>query len=129
MKLSTMMYIVLANQKNGWYLGFTHKSNCYESRIEKCAQNLKEFAFFFKTENDAKAFITEYFKHNEVKETNKKYFKVVATTDYESETAPEYNILVYGIPCYFSLSAWSKWRKNPGKWSTQNYLQTAKNMI
>ena len=116
-RLSEPMYVIQANKKHDLYLGFTHTSNSYEDKILQPAQNVIEFAFFFKTKEHAESFLKEYFNNTEVKEENKRFYSVKLT--FTAETEVNHNVFMYNVPCYFSLSSYKKWRLNPDSYKVR----------
>lgn len=115
LELNDYMYVIRANKKMNWYIGFTNNMNTYIDRVEHCAQNELEFALYFNEKSQANRFLEEYFANTDVKEENKKFYEVTCVKAENIDNG----IFMYGVPCYFSKEAFKKWRLNPSAYSTK----------
>ncbi|MBQ8218148.1 MAG: hypothetical protein IJZ79_02480 [Bacilli bacterium] len=115
--LNNYKYVIRANQKMNWYLGFANTMNTYIDRVEHCSQNVLAFALHFNEKEHAEQFLARYFEANSssVKEENKRFYEITSVPA-EKATA---GIFMYDVPCYFDKEAFKEWRKNPSKYSTK----------
>lgn len=113
--MTNSIYVIRSNAKNDLYLSFTNKKYMYEG-VVGIAQNKEEFAFYFKTKEDANKFLLDYFRSmgDKIKEQNKKYYKVLEVHDNKEL---DYNIFMFDVPCYFSKYWFMQWCKDPDKYT------------
>lgn len=114
-KLTTPLYVALANRKNNWFLGFTHGGNAKNDNFTDVSQNDLRFAIYFKTKEDAERFLSNYLedKKDIIKPENVKYYQIqsVMSVPY----MPNANVFMYNTTCWFSTEAYAMWRRNPKK--------------
>ena len=115
-KLPTAMYVVRANKKNNWFLGFTHGANAKNDTFTDVSQNDLRFAIYFKTKEEAEKFLKNYLedKSDVIKPENVKFYEVqgVMTVPY----MPNANVMMYDTCCWFSTEMYCAWRRNPAKY-------------
>lgn len=114
-KLSNPLFVIQSNAKNDLYLSFTNKRYLYTRKID-VAQHTREFAFYFASRTDANKFLLSYFNMmgDNIKEQNKKYYKIVETT-YSTDPIDS-NIFMFNVPCYFSKLRFDQWSSDPDKY-------------
>lgn len=115
-RLTTPLYVVRANKKNNWFLGFTHGANAKNDTFTDVSQNDLRFAIYFKTRNEAQKFLDAYLedKKDLISPSNIKFYEVqgVMTIPYEVNA----NIMMYNVCCWFSTETYCMWRRNPAKY-------------
>ena len=110
------VYVIRANRKNNLYIGFTNLKNTLDDKIKLCAQNVLEFALYFKDQAQARQFLDTYFDNIVVKLENMKYYEIMCVkTDLNLDS----EIFMFDVPCYFSSDSYKKWRKAPHAYSVK----------
>lgn len=115
--LNDYKYVIRANRKMDWYIGFANTMNTYIDRVEHCSQNILAFALYFTEKEHAQKFLEAYFANNtSVKEENKRFYEIVSVKANNATSG----IFMYDVPCYFNKEAFNEWRNNISKYSTNN---------
>lgn len=115
-KLTTAMYVVRANKKNNWFLGFTHGANAKNDNFTDVSQNDLRFALYFRSKDEANKFLKNYLedKKDVIKPENIKFYEVQAVMSVPY--MPNANVMMYDTCCWFSTEMYCAWRRNPNKY-------------